>query len=1481
MSRNRRRIALLVAVLTTLLPVSPFGIAARAGTADVGVGTPALESSAAFLENAGQVERSDVRYYATSGGATFGFAPASVLVNLADEDGAGHFVQVRFEGAHPVEPVGRGGLPHPTSFFLGADPSSWRPGVRSYREIVYPNLYDGIDLVYRMDVRGAKYEFTVGPGADATRIRIAYEGVASIGLSPTGDLVLRTSLGELRDTKPIASQDGIPIPCAFTRHQGHSIGISCPMRDPSRTLVIDPLVYATFLGGGDFDEATAIAVDSSGNAYVTGLTRSPNFPATAGAYNTTHNAGDDVFVAKLSPSGTSLSYATYIGGAGTDLALGIAISGGSAYITGQTDSSDFPTTAGAMDRQNNATDAFVVKLSPAGDSLVYSTFLGGNVPDIGYSIDVDPSGSAYVTGITGATDFPTTPGAMNTSFNGGLFDLFLVKVNPVGSALDFGTYFGGSQPLGNIEIAFDLAVDGSGSAFVVGITNALDFPTTIGAFNQTLNGPTDAFVAKFQPDGSGLLFSTYLGGSSGEAARTVAIDTGGHAYVAGNTDSFDFPVTPGAFNTSYGGTTDAFAAKLTPAGDALAYATFLGGPNEDVANGIGIDAAGRATIGGYTNSTTFPTTPGASNTTFLGGVYDGYVARLDASGGRLVYGTFLGGARTDSPYALAIDSAGDAYVAGITNSTNFPVTAGAYNSTFSGGLFDAFVAKLSLAVPLALDTSPSGLQVEVDGAPVTTPYTLLCDPDRTVTVNAPTPQTASRTRWDFLSWSDAGAQSHAVACTVPTSLTANFVATEYEKTVDTAPPTLFVLFDGALQTAPHVFWCIAGSTHTISVPTPQVAGSVRYTFVSWSDGGPRLHGIPCTAPATYVASFTTEYEVNVTTSPVGRQIIVNGSTLTAPQSFWWAAGSAHTLDVPSPQAAGTTQYLFAAWSDGGAQAHSVTATGPITHTATFSLQYETTVTSLPVGLQVVVDGNSSISPITFWCDAGSSHGLDAPSPQGSGPIRNVFASWSDGGAQSHSITCDAPRTVAANFGTEYEMRLDTLPAGLGLELDGGPVTAPHTFWCTASAGRTVSAPTPQVAGPTRHSFLSWSDGGARTHSVPCDQPSTFTALFITEHQVTIGTTPLDLDVTVDGTLVRAPVIVWWADGSTHTVAIATPQYPGGPVATRYAFLRWSDGLTATSRFITVNGPATLTAEFRAEHPILLDTSPAGRSVRVDGISYPTPQTLWWVNGTTHLLEVATPQARAAGVQYAFASWSDGGAVSRMITASAPLALTATFTTQYFLSLTSPRGTPWCDNADCWYDEGVTAAFGVNTPVDGAPGVRYTFSFWSGDVNSATPVVPILMDSPKSETAEWTTEYFLSIVSLYGNVTGERWYAAGSTATFSVTAREVTVGGTRYRFVRWTGSVNSTATSGTIQMDGPETIVAQWEALAFFDPAQWVIFLPILVAVVVAALLWRRRKKREPKEVPRPKTAEEKAREKADDALADLEDELDLDARPKR
>jgi len=398
------------------------------------------------------------------------------------------------------------------------------------------------------------------------------------------------------------------------------------------------LDYSTFLGGGSSEAGYGIAMDSSGSAYVTGVTSSSDFPTTPGAFDTSFNGGNsDAFVAKLNSSG-ALDYSTFLGGGigNRDSAYGIAVDNlGSAYVTGATDSPDFPTTPGAFDTSFNSvvnTDVFVNKLNPSGSVLVYSTFLGGSNGsfNIGYGIAVDTLGSAYVIGATDASDFPSTAGAFDPTFNGGASDAFVTKLNPTGSALAYSTSVGGV----NNEEGHGIAVDASGSAYVTGYTASPDFPTTSGSFDTSYNFLNDVFVAKLNPTGSALDYSTFLGGADADIGYGIAVNASGSAYITAVTflpgDSSDptFPTTPDAFQISPASpANEAFFAKLNPTGSALVYSTFLGGTAPEAGYGIAVDGSGSAYITGITNSSNFPTTPGVFQTSLNGG-QDAFVTKF-------------------------------------------------------------------------------------------------------------------------------------------------------------------------------------------------------------------------------------------------------------------------------------------------------------------------------------------------------------------------------------------------------------------------------------------------------------------------------------------------------------------------------------------------------------------------------------------------------------------------------------------------------------------------------------------------------------------------------------------------------------------------------------------------------------------------------------------------------------------------------------
>ncbi len=377
------------------------------------------------------------------------------------------------------------------------------------------------------------------------------------------------------------------------------------------------VVYSTYLGGSGDDTGGAIAVDAAGNAYVGGYTTSTDFPTTSGAFQASFRSGNptdhDAWVLKLNASGSALLYSTYLGGSKDDILIALAVDlAGNAYAAGGTGSTDFPTTPAAFQPRfaGGDNDAFITKLNVTGTALLYSTYLGGSSRDPAWGIAVDAAGDAYVTGPTRSGDFPTTPGAFQTKFGGGIRDIYVAKLRPTGGALVYSTFLGGSDD----EQSTFLALDAAGSAYVTGYTTYTNFPTTPGAFRTSFQGGAtgsggDAFVAKLNTTGAALVYSTYLGGSGEDGSNGIAVDAAGNAYVTGFTNSADFP-TVRPLQLAFGGR-DAFVAKLNPAGSALVYSTYLGGQDADTGVAIALDFSGNAAVTGRTASSNFPVVPGA------------------------------------------------------------------------------------------------------------------------------------------------------------------------------------------------------------------------------------------------------------------------------------------------------------------------------------------------------------------------------------------------------------------------------------------------------------------------------------------------------------------------------------------------------------------------------------------------------------------------------------------------------------------------------------------------------------------------------------------------------------------------------------------------------------------------------------------------------------------------------------------------------
>jgi hypothetical protein len=756
----------LVAVVGSAAPGAARSFGGDSTAASSRPATGALdEVSRRFEVNLGQVSP-EVRFLSRGPGYTLFLTATEAVAVLharpksASRDDTGQtrpsvasVLRMRLAGANPSARVsGHGRLPGVSNYFLGSDPARWRTGVPSYARVVYDDVYPGIDLVWHGRDALVEYDFVVAPGADPGEVWLEFAGAESLFIDGTGDLVARTHTSEMRYQAPRIYQEiggtRRPVRGGYVLDGTNRIRFRVARYLRELPLVIDPvLAYSTYLPAVSADLGLAVALDAAGSAYVTGSTPLDDFPTTPGAYQPTRAGSLDAFVTKLAPDGSSLAYSTYLGGAGggygSDRGFAVAVdSSGSAYVTGSTISDDFPTTPGAhQPTRAGSVDAFVTKLAPDGSSLAYSTYLGGAGggfgADEGRGIAVDASGSAYVTGDTNSSDFPTTVSAFQTAYAGAR-DAFVTKLAPDGSSLAYSTYLGGAGGGYGTDRGFAVAVDAAGSAFVTGYTTASDFPTTPGAIQTAYAGSGDAFVTKLAPDGSSLAYSTYLGGSayapysasspdpsgpeplyhegiaSQDVGRGIAVDAFGSAYLSGSTVASDFPATPGAFQTIYGGCGDAFVTKLAPNGSSLAYSTYLGGSGTcgtgalNEGRAVAVDAQGSAYVTGYTLSDNFPTTDDAIQT-YRAGYRDAFVTKLAPNGSELSYSTYLGGgsafAGSDEGHGIAVDAAGSAYVAGMAGSDDFPTTEGAFQPEGAGG---GFVAKLA-------DQDPGGLVVVEEG----------------------------------------------------------------------------------------------------------------------------------------------------------------------------------------------------------------------------------------------------------------------------------------------------------------------------------------------------------------------------------------------------------------------------------------------------------------------------------------------------------------------------------------------------------------------------------------------------------------------------------------------------------------------------------------------------------------------------------------------------------------------------------------------
>ena len=686
-----------------------------------------------FIENQGQANK-EVRFYAnTFAGNVFvtdkGEVVYSFVTGEGDKDAKvlalrENLLSARIKNIKGEEQSGTN-----VNYFVG-NKEQWRRNIASYRSINFGEVYGDVELKLKAYGNNVEKLFIVGPCGETSDIRIMIEGAENLAVNKSGELEVNTELGIIKFTKPVAYQeiDGkkIEIKCEFNVFDyQNSYGFKVAAYDRDYPIIIDPLLASTYIGTATHDELTNLAVDASGNIIFTGYALSSAYPTTPGVYDTTYNGNQDVIVSKINSSLTTILASTFIGGTNNDIGKFVVIDAdGNIFITGDTSSSGFPTTSGAYDTTYNGnTDVFVLKMNNSLNSIIASTLIGGAYSDEDIMTFIDNAGHIVTSGLTYSSDYPTSSGAYDTSYNGG-GDIFITKLNSNLSSLICSTFLGGSYSDGGSA----QLMDDSGNIFVRGTTTSSNYPTTIGAFDTTYNGGSDAILSKLDSNLTTLLASTFIGGSSNEYAYNMSLGSSGNLYLAGETYSsgfYAFPITAGAYDTSFNGSSDAFLVKFDNSLGSLLASTFIGGSSGEKGVSIDIDSTGNVYCLGDTGSSNFPTTPGAYDTTFNGYV-DLFVSKFDSNLANLEASTFIGGSLDEWSHRIFIDSTGHVFIAAVSDSSNYPTTAGAYDRSFNGS-YDVVISKLDADLSSSTDSDGDGILDQYDNCPT------VSNPDQTDT----------------------------------------------------------------------------------------------------------------------------------------------------------------------------------------------------------------------------------------------------------------------------------------------------------------------------------------------------------------------------------------------------------------------------------------------------------------------------------------------------------------------------------------------------------------------------------------------------------------------------------------------------------------------------------------------------------------------------------------------------------------------------
>lgn len=1289
------RFALLTAILllAALIPM-PATAAVAASPVESSEPYPGqIHIPVAFEPNLGQVEGPAQFVARVPGGIDCFFSAQEMTAVLSRQgpDGPERLaLEVGFSGAsQSVRLEGKDLLPGRSNYLLGPDPNRWQQGVPSFGTLVYHELYPQTDLRYHSENGRLKYDLVLQPGAALDRVTLAYRGAEGLRVNQAGQLEIQTAWGTLVEDAPRAWQQEpggsrAPVPVDYVLGPGARVGFQAGAYDPARTLVIDPtLRYSTYLGGSSTDNAQDLVLDNAGNALVTGATASLNFPATTGAYAETKGGGDDVYV---------------------------------------------------------------LKLAAGGDTLLFSTFLGGDGDEIGYGLDLNSSGNIVVAGATASTDFPTTSGAHSRKYNGGASDAFVTTLSADGSSLLFGTFLGGDEE--DIAYALEVAQDQpQDQPVVTGVTNSEDFPTTKDAYERDHSGASDVFVTRLLADASVLRYSTLAGGADQDAGQALALDDDGHALVTGSTFSTDFPTTSGALDRILNGGQDAFLFRLSPKGNSLRFSTYLGGSGNESGQGVGLDIHNQPVVTGRTASPNFPTTSGAYDVSHNGGE-DLFVSKLDVDGEALQFSTYIGGSSADAGTALVVDGIGNPVVAGYSRSLDFPTSDGALDPGHNGEA-DAVLLKLGASgQALHYATFAGGSLLDEAHGLALSPQGDAVIAGRTQSPNFPTTdgaydrgyngaQDTFILRLDGLGSAPAGTIDVAVSQSSDDAEQSNDSSAVELDNLD-----LKLVRRSDVQTVGLRFQQI-----TIPRTSTILKADITFTADETRDENTVLtfHGQDIAAAPTFA----------ITSGDISTRTKTAASVTWDPVQPWGDVGDPYQ----TPDLSVVVQEIVDRddWSPGNPLAFIITGSGrrvAVSYDGASGAGDETLAPRLRVTY-----GDRCYHLATNATPGGSGTVAADPAPNCRGELYtagtevqltavpaegHTLASWAgdaSGSASPTTITMDGDKTVTAAFETATCYALTTtVDPGLAGAVDASP--GPNCGAGKYAAGTQVQITASPAAS---YAFSNWTGaatGNANPTAVTMDGAKAVTAHFV---QPTCYTLATAVNPSGSGMVSASPQPNCGPDKYVENTEVSLTANP----ATDHVFVNWDGDATGLDNpvKVTVDAAKSVTANFQRETCFSLTTagSPSG-SGTVSALPAPNCGGGKYLSGTVVQLTALPAQ------DHTFAGWAgdaSGTDNPTSITFDGDKSVTAQFTqaTCYSLGVDArPPGAGQVQQdppANCGGGE-YTADSTV--ALTASPGTDFAFDHWSGDLTGEANPESILVDGDKLVTAHfvWPSEIYLPL-----------------------------------------------------------------------------------------------------------------------------------------